>query len=259
MLRSAPVKDLKGAGMRGRFLVALAATATLAAIAAGSAVASHSWGNYHWARTSNPFTVPVGDNVTNTSAANWDAALARAAGDWSASRVLDSPVVAGLTTGRKCRPTNGRIEVCNARYGFNGWLGLAQIWVQGSHILRATTKVNDSYLSSPAYSATNRQHVMCQEIGHGYGLGHQDESGADLNTCMDYADALDNPSPNAHDYQQLETIYGSHTDATSTLGASAPGKGRVIVRRHGLRTSYIVEDLGRGLRKHTFIHWAILG
>lgn len=245
--------------MRGRFVVISGVLAVLLAVSAAPATASHSWGSYHWARTSNPFTVPLGDNVSNTSASNWEAALATAAGDWTASSVLDSPVVAGLTTGRKCRPTNGRIEVCNARYGYNGWLGLAQIWVSGGHILRATTKVNDTYLNSAFYNSTNKQHVMCQEIGHGYGLGHQDESGADLNTCMDYADALDNPSPNAHDYEQLETIYNSHTDATSTVSSGAATSGRVIHRRHGFRSSYIVEDLGNGLRRHTFIHWAILG
>ena len=26
---------------------------------------THSWGGYHWARTSNPFTLKVGDNVGN--------------------------------------------------------------------------------------------------------------------------------------------------------------------------------------------------
>jgi hypothetical protein len=244
--------------MRGRFVVVFGAMALLLAVSAAPAAASHSWGSYHWARTSNPFTVPLGDNVTNTSASNWEAALASAATDWTASSVLDSPVVAGLTTGRKCRPADGRIEVCNARYGRNGWLGLAQIWTSGNHIVKATAKMNDTYLDSFTYSATNKQHVMCQEIGHGYGLDHQDESGADLNTCMDYADAFDNPSPNAHDYEQLETIYG-HTDTTSTVSSGAAMSGRVIHRRHGLHSSYIVEDLGNGLRRHTFIHWAIPG
>jgi hypothetical protein len=86
--------------------------------------------------------------------------LGTASTDWTRSSVLDSSVVAGLTTGRKCRATNGRIEVCNARYGFNGWLGLAQIWTSGGHIVKATTKLNDSYLDSLSYSAVNRQHVM---------------------------------------------------------------------------------------------------
>ena len=74
---------------------------------------------------------------------------------------------------------------------------------------------------------------MCQEIGHDWGLGHQDESGADLNTCMDYSSKLDNPDPNAHDYQQLATIYGSHFDTTSTVAsglstdaAARTGEGR---------------------------------
>jgi hypothetical protein len=55
--------------------------------------------------------------------------------------------------------------------------------------------MNDSYFASGSYNETARQHVMCQEIGHTFGLDHQDESGADLNTCMDYANSLNNPSP----------------------------------------------------------------
>ena len=27
--------------------------------------ADHSWGNYHWARTANPFTLKLGDNLTS--------------------------------------------------------------------------------------------------------------------------------------------------------------------------------------------------
>ena len=236
-----------------RRLTLFSAAAAVAATLGAPALAGHSWGNYHWARTSNPFTVPLGDNVTNTATSNWEAALGKASSDWTASSVLDSPVVPGSTTGRKCRASNARIEVCNARYGFNGWLGLAQIWTSGSHIVKATAKMNDSYLDSSSYNAVAKQHVMCQEVGHGYGLGHQDESGADLNTCMDYADALDNPSPNAHDYEVLETIYNGHLDSTSTVSAVPAGSGRVIRAEHGLRHSYIVESLGNGFLRHTFV------
>jgi hypothetical protein len=225
-----------------------------------AAAASHSWGNYHWARTANPFTVPLGDNVTNTSASDWESALSGASADWTRSSVLDSPVVAGLTTGRKCRATEGRIEVCNARYGFNGWLGVAQIWLAGGHITKGTAKMNDSYFDSSRYDATAKRHVMCQEVGHGYGLDHQDESGADLNTCMDYADALDNPSPNAHDYQQLETMY-RHLDATSRVsGATAAengGKPAKVKRVDRMTTSTITEYFADGSRRVTHIVWAI--
>jgi hypothetical protein len=56
--------------MRGRFVVIVGAMALLLAVSASPAAASHSWGSYHWVRTSNPFTVPLGDNVTNTSRSN---------------------------------------------------------------------------------------------------------------------------------------------------------------------------------------------
>ena len=246
--------------MRRRLFVSLAASAFLVGAIASSASASHSWGNYHWARTSNPFTVPVGDNVTNTAYSNWEGALGEASIDWTKSVVLDSPDVAGAVTNpKRCSATDGRIEVCNARYGYNGWLGLAQIWTSGSHIVKATAKMNDSYFDSTRYSYDAERHVMCQEVGHGYGLGHQDESGADLNTCMDYADALDNPHPNAHDYEQLGAIYNSHVDSTSTVASTSAESGRVIHREDRLRSSYIVEDLGDGFRLHTFVYWAIPG
>ena len=102
-------------------------------VSAGAvAYASHSWGSYHWARTANPFTLKLGDNVSTV----WDAYLTEASSDWSQSSILDTTVAAGSTDPRKCRYTTGRVEVCNAKYGFNGWLGLAQIWVNGSHIVK---------------------------------------------------------------------------------------------------------------------------
>ena len=229
-------------------------------VLASTAAASHAWGNYHWARTSNPFTVPLGDNVSNTAYSNWDGALREASVDWTASSVLDSPVTAGQAGNpKRCAATDGRIEVCNAAYGPNGWLGLASVWTSGSHIVRATAKMNDTYYNGnqATYDYDAERHVMCQEVGHGYGLGHQDESGADLNTCMDYSNALDNPHPNAHDYQQLETIY-SHTDSTSTVKfAPASERPLSVSRSDRISSSYIVEDYGNGYRIHRHIFWAI--
>ncbi len=243
-----------------RFVLVTAVVLGLAAATASSALAAHSWGNYHWARSANPFTVPLGDTVTNTAYSNWEGALGGASVDWTASSVLDSPVVAQGGNAKRCAATTGQIRVCNATYGFNGWLGLAQIWLSGSHIVRASAKMNDSYFNSPSYSYTNERHVMCQEVGHGYGLGHQDESGADLNTCMDYADALDNPSPNTHDYQQLETIYNSHVDAGASPAFSPAGSAPIkVTRRDDIRSSHIVSDYGNGYQVHTFITWAVGG
>src|SRR5215510_871384 len=185
--------------------------------------ANHSWNGYHWARTSNPFTLKVGDNVNST----WDPILNTTISDWSQSTVLDLTIVAGGSRPRNCRPTSGRVEVCNASYGNTGWLGVAQIWITGgTHITQGTVKNNDYYFGSSSYQYNNTaemQHVICQEIGHTFGLDHQDESGISLNTCMDYyhnTSASDTQSthPNAHDYQQLSTIY-SHLDSSTTIGS----------------------------------------
>src|SRR5215217_6778510 len=95
--------------------------------AAGAVSANHSWGGYHWARTQNPFQLKTGDNVD----AKWDTYLDAAIIDWNQSAVLDLQKVAGGTKPRNCRPTAGRIEVCNSTYGNTGWLGIAQIWITG--------------------------------------------------------------------------------------------------------------------------------
>src|SRR5215510_9324946 len=182
--------------------------------------ATHSWGGYHWARTANPFSLKLGDNLSSV----WDPILVTTSNDWSQSTVLDTTVVAGASRG-KCRPTSGRVEVCNAAYGNNGWLGIAQIWVSGSHITQGTTKLNDTYFNTPTYNTSAwRNLVMCQEVGHTFGLDHQDEnfSNANLNTCMDYTnDPSTNQQPNAHDYKELEIIY-SHTDTITTVSNITP-------------------------------------
>ena len=198
-------------------LTLTAGTLALVLSVTASLYANHSWSNYHWARTANPFNLRVVDSNTF----DWQPMYEAALDDWSQSTVLNLLNEQGDESSRarkRCVMIAGKIHSCNAPYGFNGWLGLASINISGSHITQATSKMNDSYFASSSYNSTNRRHVMCQEIGHGFGLGHQSESGADLNTCMDYADALDNPSPNSHDYQQLQTIY-QHLDSSTTVAS----------------------------------------
>jgi hypothetical protein len=194
------------------------------------ASATHSWGGYHWARTSNPFTLKVGDNVNST----WDAFLDLAILDWTESPVLNLTKDTGGTNPKNCRPTAGRIEVCNSKYGNNGWLGIAQIWITGGeHITQGVAKMNDTYFNTATYNTPAwRRLVMCQEIAHDFGLDHQDENfnNGNLGSCMDYTSDPDGPPsnehPNSHDFQQLQTIY-SHTDSTSTISSAlAPAPGR---------------------------------
>ena len=230
--------------------------------------ATNSWGGYHWARTSNPFTVKVVDSNTP----DWDDNKARAISDWSTSSVLDLINVAGddtSNTRKRCPMVSGQIRSCNASYGFNGWLGLASINITGGvHITQGSSKMNDSYFNGGGYTETNRQHVMCQEIGHTLGLDHQSTSGADLNTCMDYASALDNPSPNTHDYNQLVTIYGGHLDSTTTMGFAASQSpflsgmeddpsnwGRLVSQSKNGRSSHYERENWNGTKTATHVFW----
>lgn len=237
--------------------------------------ANHSWNGYHWARTSNPFTLQLGDNASGT----WDQHLATASSDWGQSTVVDTTIVAGGTRPKNCRPTSGRDEICNANYGNNGWLGLAQIWITGGvHIVQGVVKNNDYYFGNSTYKYNNeaeKLHVICQEIGHTLGLDHQSEDGSSQNTCMDYyhnTSSSDTKSthPNTHDYDQLLTIY-SHLDSFTSLGSSARqlpadfAKGDfgepnawgklVSTADHG-RSAVYERDFGSGNKLSTFVIFA---
>ena len=186
--------------------------------------ANHSWGGYHWARTSNPFTLKVGRNVTS----NWTTAFNTAVSDWNASSVMNLTTVTGTAGGSACSMVRGTIQVCNGAYGNNGWLGIASINIaSGSkHITQGTAKMNDTYFNTATYNNPNEKlHVMCQEVGHLFGLGHTSENGTSQNTCMDYfsntganATSTISTHPNSHDYSLLSSIY-AHLDGSTTIAA----------------------------------------
>lgn len=188
--------------------------------------ATHSWGGYHWARTSNPFTLKIGDNLTST---DWKGHLSSSIQNWNAGRTpVQSLIVAG-TSNKRCSMVAGTTQVCNGRYGNNGWLGLASINITGgTHITQGTAKMNDTYFDTATYNNTNeREHVMCQEVAHTFGLGHQSEDGSSQNSCMDYfsntganAGSTLSTKPNQHDFDMLNSIY-AHLDSTTTLASSA--------------------------------------
>jgi hypothetical protein len=194
--------------------------------------------------------------------------------------------------GSNCSPVAGRVEVCADNYGRNGWLGIAQIWVSKGHITQATAKQNDYYFTDPNevawYQSTygdlwdeaiaaDQQLVICQEIAHGFGLDHNDETFGNNNTgtCMDYGNTpWGDENPNYHDYQQLTSIY-AHGDTTGGKGGGKKGGasantpaserplgnnpkdwGQVTAYDGKGRPSHFRKDLGEGHEAFTFIIYA---
>ncbi len=237
----------------------------------GVSSASHSWGGYHWARTANPFTLKVGNNVSS----NWTTQFNTALADWSSSSVMNLTSVGG-TAGRNCKMVAGTVQVCNRTYGNNGWLGLASINITGgTHITQGTAKMNDTYFNTSTYNNPNEKlHVMCQEVGHTFGLDHQSTSGASLNTCMDYfsntganANSTLSTHPNTHDYNELVTIY-SHLDNSSTIAAISAASagfsevdndpnswGYLVSQNRNGRSSTYARGNSDGTESRTHVYW----
>jgi hypothetical protein len=250
-------------------ILALAASATFAAVA----YANHSWGGYHWARTSNPFTLKLGDNLTT---ADWKSHLSQTSRDWNSGQ--GTPVLTAIVAGqsnKRCSMVAGTTQVCNGRYGNNGWLGLASINITGgTHITQGSAKMNDTYFDSATYNNTNeREHVMCQEVAHTFGLDHQSTDGSSLNTCMDYfsntgtnAGSTVSTKPNAHDFDELKTIY-AHLDSTTTVAASTASTsanevtnepsswGQLVSQSASGRSSVYEREHGDGTKTLTHVYW----
>ena len=267
--------------------------------------ATNSWGGYHWARQANPFYLSLGDNLSGvwvqstsdilnktdylywtgytwngTNNPYYDLAGQSFVNLSTAPVISLSLVVPGGTVSnpRKCFPTTGRVEVCNYKYGRNGWLGVAQIWVSGLHITQGTVKLNDSYFNLASYNKPEwRKLVICQEVGHTFGLDHQDEtfSNGNLGTCMDYTNNPAGPppnlKPNTHDFDEIAFVYNhpdtfnSSSAGTTIIPARLPAGldlnepshwGKLIRQSFGGRTAVYELDLGAGKKIVTHVIWA---
>ena len=208
-----------------RTTAAVMAASTLALVAT-VAEARHQWGKYEWPYDGNEIAVVVIDNTSRAShdsgSSAWPERVRKAMSDWNQSSRINGTVRTGSSSNTACNIVTGEINVCNANYGDNGWLGIASITVNGNLITGGSTKLNDYYFAQARYNSDDwKQLVTCQEIGHDYGLGHQDENFmTDATTsCMEYTSwPSGNTTPDQHDYDQLEAMY--------TVGGTTGGGGK---------------------------------
>ena len=214
--------------------------------------AEHSWGKYHWdisSAHSNTSPLELADNLSTDS---WKISHRIASDSWngavlqSGDSVLKNAIVPGAGNDN-CGPTLGRIEVCNDFYGDTRWLGIASIWAtrgKSNHIVQGVVKVNDTYFSLDYYNTDAwRDYVMCQEVGHTFGLDHQDIvfDNANLGSCMDYTNdpdgtvygQLSNVFPNQHDYDMMVEIYSHLNSTTDGGGGNGKGGGKKLKKADG--------------------------
>jgi hypothetical protein len=191
----------------------LAAASALALMLPASASANHSWNGWHWPNPSypDPRTLTISDGVSG----DWDTVFPAVRSDWNSA--LGGRMTLALGSAKKVD-----ITTASRSFGNNGWLGIAQVWLKGSHITRASVKLNDFYFNFDPTIDTlpAKQQVFCQEVGHTLGLDHQD-----ADSCMNDQNDLATspfPSPNAHDAEELALIY-DHRDAASRRGGHERG------------------------------------
>jgi hypothetical protein len=206
-------------------------------LSAAAALANNTWNGYHWPDGADPhdgsISLTLVDDLDDANGTEY--AYSAVVADWDNGPLSLSSSSGGvrpiacdnIATGPAGDAIAGTIHVCNAEYGKIGWLGLARIWLApDGHIDAGVALMNDSYMmdSDSVYDDPNaRQHVLCQEIGHTFGLDHQ--GGPKKASCMNDRWGLTNPNfmgPNEHDYDTLDGIYGSATSADEGGGGSKP-------------------------------------
>ena len=247
-------------------LVTVISLISMLAVTPASVGADHSFLGFHWAREENPFTLKYGDNVSS----GWDSHLRETAEEWSESSVLNIRVVEGSTTGRRCLPKLGRVQVCSAAYGQNDILYVSTIFIVGDHIIAGIIQLNDTYLNADPFNTRPwRRYILCQQIGFTLGLDLQDFDpfNTNLGSCNDLTFNPGGPprntKPNRHDFDMLKQIY-AHLDSDDNdlalasglspdLNAAAENWGAETLESADGRSALYANDLGNGLMTFTLV------
>jgi hypothetical protein len=194
--------------MPRKFLALTIGVAALFAVIA-TAQADHSWNGYRWPDSK---LSPMVFNKTTSTMFDVPAAVQ----EWRDLGTPIQPIMGGTAK-------TANITVTEAFS--TQWLGLAQVWVNGDgFITRGQVKLNKKLLAG--YPKPAADHVLCQEFGHILGLDHNragDSSPGD-DTCMNDQVNLQNiqyTTPNEHDEDQLNAVYGSSAAAPPAFSSFA--------------------------------------
>jgi hypothetical protein len=225
------------AHMTRRFLPTLLLTLSTLAVLPAWAAADHVWfvdgQAAHWASTTEPAQIDLGDNLNDPV---WDSQRFAPSLAWSASPLasgaLGSSPFLRVNTQAGGLVSN-EVEMYDGFYGQDGWIGQAtldSIDPEG-HIRDTTVQLNRSY----PLTESEKHSSIVHEIGHTLGLSHQEGTVMCAFLC-----GIENPV--AHDYETLALV-NSHTDSydTTSLRLDAPTEaGETTARRDGPRAVVFV-------------------
>jgi hypothetical protein len=227
--------------------------ALLSLALASTAAAGHVWRvdgrALHWASTSNPVQVDLGDNLSDPT---WDSLKGVPSFVWSLT-----PAAPGRLGPNSYVRVNTRagglsaneVEMHDAPYGLNGWVGEATLEAIDSlgHIRDATVRLNESY----ALSRSEKHAAINHEIGHVLGLDHEQGTVMCAVLC-----GIENPV--GHDYDIVNMVnhhldgYSTPTPLTGVRSRSVEAPtaiGRTVKRRDGPKAvAYLTRLADRSVR-----------
>jgi hypothetical protein len=171
-----------------------------------------------WPFHHTPVRVEFGDDLDNS----WERYFKKALDQWNQSDVVQGKSVHGSTNPASCKPKDGTVQVCNGKYGQNtGWLGLTQLSYKGNQITAATVQMNDSFFDTSPYNSSKsaKQHTMCHELGHAFGLDH-----VTYKSCMNPDDnaVFQDTKPSHRDFKTLDNIYSKKNQKAASAAAVGP-------------------------------------
>jgi hypothetical protein len=134
--------------------------------------------------------------IENALDRRWSLYLEEYVSRWSAG--YDSIVPLSLRIDQiesdpSCKPSLGKLKVCNGNYGDTGWRGISIALIDDSDqfIRHSVIQLNDYYTSEiegnpwkaikygdfwgKLNDESQWKYTMCHELGHGFGLPHTDE------------------------------------------------------------------------------------
>ena len=150
--------------------------------------------------------------IINSLSPSLQPLLASTVRTWEYGSPLHPAIAVDLKTEATygCPRSMDAIRVCDNDYGKTGWAGFeVAVSNNDGFIQMSLVRINTHYLKST--NLVYNRYVMCHELGHAFGLDHQDENfnNENVGSCMDYTRKhQDSLAPNVFDWQALLNTYG---------------------------------------------------